>query len=860
MEQRFGYDFSQVRIHTGPAAERSTRDVDAHAYTVGPSIVFNAGRFAPGTTEGRRLLAHELTHVIQQGASVQGINRATLVQRDGPPPPDIPAPADLLSSHISITEIDIDAIVDVLFTAVKRHPEPAHYLQDFFEAASANYSKWEDDIGAGLIARLGDASLDKLARSEAGRYALSLIYQAIITGDVSEFQRKHATRVLFAKARQDTPEEFARLSQQRRNGQRTRIFPIRYMRVTGGDYAPPTARLLPNGYVRVRYPTSVLHMDTFQQELRTLGNFFTGEGEDVNVNEIVGIKDYESGGHIDYVPALALIDYANRAHQSTMGKILEVSAFAASFGLAGGAAAGGRAAAGEMGAVRFTSTAIWGHRISQGLRVADTIANVVGVAAFVIDENREWIVSKLGRAGRLLVKFADVANSAAAIYGLGRLTQIGVKFANDFRKAAVAARAEATKLNAAEAQLIQQIDDHTAAMARQIDDEAAKATKASGGVDQPTVGGAADDVTPPAKGTHDAPDAPTTSARNEIDEIHASARAQGIPPKELERQFDRVAHAAGDPKNVRVPQRGPIDAELKVEGHQFQRNAGTRTWCRRSRKKCDLRAGRRVNTSVDAAVAANRAREEARIAAVIERANKRNAQQSARVKRRVGRRTDAEVEKADLVSWTPGKTSNTTAPKSSPLKQDVAANIDENLAVGEPNTAKFGGRDVPIAERRRRALDLDERDFKDAVTNQKTKAAMMEVPIGKSTTHQPTSASLKDNPNALFDKKFTEIEEVKKIADDVKKKMKGKTTRPPGELKAELNRRIWEEIRNAKKRAGRRIAEADPGWVVAQAFERGGWGYVTVNGTPVLRALTARELRARGFRFVKGEGWVRVDK
>ena len=67
MEQRFGHDFSQVRIHTGSAAEKSAQDVSARAYTVGQNVVFGANQFAPRSTEGRRLLAHELTHVIQQG-------------------------------------------------------------------------------------------------------------------------------------------------------------------------------------------------------------------------------------------------------------------------------------------------------------------------------------------------------------------------------------------------------------------------------------------------------------------------------------------------------------------------------------------------------------------------------------------------------------------------------------------------------------------------------------------------------------------------------------------------------------------------------------------------------------------------
>lgn len=82
MEQRFGHDFSRVRVHSGSAAEQSARDIEAHAYTVRSDVVFGHGRFAPETTEGRRLLAHELTHVVQQGgASDVGQSRPDLGQQ-----------------------------------------------------------------------------------------------------------------------------------------------------------------------------------------------------------------------------------------------------------------------------------------------------------------------------------------------------------------------------------------------------------------------------------------------------------------------------------------------------------------------------------------------------------------------------------------------------------------------------------------------------------------------------------------------------------------------------------------------------------------------------------------------------------
>jgi Domain of unknown function (DUF4157) len=73
MEQRFGHDFSGVRVHTGGDAAASARAVHAHAYTVGEHIVFGQNRYAPGTPGGNRLLAHELTHVVQQRGSGGGM-------------------------------------------------------------------------------------------------------------------------------------------------------------------------------------------------------------------------------------------------------------------------------------------------------------------------------------------------------------------------------------------------------------------------------------------------------------------------------------------------------------------------------------------------------------------------------------------------------------------------------------------------------------------------------------------------------------------------------------------------------------------------------------------------------------------
>jgi hypothetical protein len=77
-EPRFGYDFSHVRVHTDAHAAESARALNARAFTLGHDIVFGAGRYAPDTQEGRRLLAHELTHVMQQNGKGQNTSAMSI--------------------------------------------------------------------------------------------------------------------------------------------------------------------------------------------------------------------------------------------------------------------------------------------------------------------------------------------------------------------------------------------------------------------------------------------------------------------------------------------------------------------------------------------------------------------------------------------------------------------------------------------------------------------------------------------------------------------------------------------------------------------------------------------------------------
>jgi hypothetical protein len=74
-EPRFGQDFSNVRVHTDSVAAKSAQSINSLAYTTGSNIVFNSGQYSPESDSGKRLMAHELTHVVQQAGSDKKIQK-----------------------------------------------------------------------------------------------------------------------------------------------------------------------------------------------------------------------------------------------------------------------------------------------------------------------------------------------------------------------------------------------------------------------------------------------------------------------------------------------------------------------------------------------------------------------------------------------------------------------------------------------------------------------------------------------------------------------------------------------------------------------------------------------------------------
>jgi len=201
---RFGHDFANVRVHADAKAAESARSVNALAYTVGRDVVFGAGQYAPGTRAGQQLLAHELTHVVQQngasgrapetqhgsaGAALSAAKdrparavQGGLVQRqptpDGPTVRDLPIFLEKLELDVGNNLLDYGhhlyqaAILhpdepDVLKTAFSRYALGLNVLKDSYRFAGFRPDTADKlALGTGLVfkgltfLRAGELSLD----------------------------------------------------------------------------------------------------------------------------------------------------------------------------------------------------------------------------------------------------------------------------------------------------------------------------------------------------------------------------------------------------------------------------------------------------------------------------------------------------------------------------------------------------------------------------------------------------------------------------------------------------------------------------------------------------------------------------
>lgn len=185
MEPRFGHDFSRVRVHTGEQAAEAARSVDADAYTIGRDVVFDTGQYKPNTGEGRRLVAHELAHVVQQSGSAPSVGSSL---RISPVESNLEAGANTASqtavSGQSVPASSLGRVGNVLSRQARRSRTPPTHLPQTPGPGANDFTIVLQDLGfvrpARAVIETVREAFDPLAR-QAGR---TLVIRRSPPGDV----------------------------------------------------------------------------------------------------------------------------------------------------------------------------------------------------------------------------------------------------------------------------------------------------------------------------------------------------------------------------------------------------------------------------------------------------------------------------------------------------------------------------------------------------------------------------------------------------------------------------------------------------------------------------------------------------
>lgn len=462
MEKGFGYDFSKVRIHTGMAAAKSAQEVNALAYTVGHSIAFGRDQFAPATTQGQRLLAHELTHVVQQSAAQRlqpagqdasaggGEERGHFSAVATPSIPTkwlqrTPAEADaLISAHTSWANLnEAELGRELLRMAMEGQ------IAQVDEVMDELYSVDRDDVAYGFMVAVTEQQLGQLAASPSSRRLLQRLFDELTAGEVDPTEQEQADRILQATTRSTVG---VAAFDAATTSSRTKIFPFRLPGFTVLSDAPIEARREAGG-IWVHTFVRVLGTDEFRAETATLPNEYFVNGIVLPENEVIGVRFYDEGGVIRYATPLLLLQLANATTTRVLEKILEAAGIGLTLGTGALADLG-------IEASLLARVALWGDRA----------AFVLGTVTSLLREHRSWLIEQFGQG---FMDAVDTLYSAAAIYGMIRVAleapRIVLALRNSYRTWRTAATARTPRFSVSEQSTIQEVTQSTDELLQQVD-------------------------------------------------------------------------------------------------------------------------------------------------------------------------------------------------------------------------------------------------------------------------------------------------------------------------------------------------------------------------------------------------------
>lgn len=282
-----------------------------------------------------------------------------------------------------------------------------------------NEASWNgrDDLAEAVLKATSDEELARVPKSRDGQWALARLCEEVTSGYVSDEEHKQAQRVLRAWAQHVGLERFSRAVEDKR----TKVFPVRKSGPTVRAPVSPAVRASPDG-LKVSLSSKVAEYPEWQALKET--HFH------IPYDEVVGVRLYDAGGAVRYVPALFLVEVSNAEERNTLQKCGEMFALGLTLGLGGGAGAGGAAA----------STLAWCDRAAVGL----------GLLLSVVDDHRGEILERYGEEGARFLQATDVLASLVAFYGLGRVAVALPRAVQGLRQAYLGMKASKAALSSDE--------------------------------------------------------------------------------------------------------------------------------------------------------------------------------------------------------------------------------------------------------------------------------------------------------------------------------------------------------------------------------------------------------------------------
>lgn len=322
----------------------------------------------------------------------------------------------------------------------------------------------QDNVSREVVAALPEEALRRMALHREGNLLLESLFDAMTSGHVRPEELEQAARLLAAEAqrRHLTPEAFVSAVE------RARIFPYEAMGLTKGG-APLTAGKREDGRIWVE-----LTPRSFEDKYRAEAVTLYGLEYVLEPDELVGVRLYDEGGGVVYVPALYLLLLSHEDSARVGWKMVEAGALGLSLG------AGALVEAGVEAGVA-----------ARVLVACDRVAVAMGLATSLLLEHRGWLMERFGVEGRGLVYGLEVFHSALAVYGGIRLGMAAPSLVRGLRELyrgfleRARAQSRLGKLTQEEAARVARLQQHLEGMFQELD-----AMREAGGATPPAGVGA----------------------------------------------------------------------------------------------------------------------------------------------------------------------------------------------------------------------------------------------------------------------------------------------------------------------------------------------------------------------------------